>query len=550
MENQIAKIAIFTKEHLESLGLESLKKPIFDFLHFFATLNSFEKIFLCGVLLFVSFLILWLFLKFLRGILFSLAVLLGIKKKKRKLEIVSGKIATPSSLDFKQKGFFALWNKARLLAAAYKLARIEEEIQKDKPVRLSLSQAIFVIQNYDKYNYFAAEDGKIKFEKVKKQIDEREAVIVDTEIEEEKEQKQLETPEQIVERMTGGRAKIIFDDDGNIASFKDIHKEQEEALKKVQRNDMSNFAPKNIPAKTPSQNGVKSDGNRYESWSKQMNAEGHKNSGAKPNAEERTNLTQKERLENAKEAEAKIREEKKAHSAKDLKMSLRFKNSGEKQAKKDPTNISQKGDGIEVIEMPEAIANLNNLDVSDFDVDFIGKEPEQKKEKQKNAKMMKAALKESQKPKTQNKSVENKKNTEKKESQVFELKADDFEIEKPVVKTEQSKPKAEAPKIEKEGAKEAQEDYAATFVMKHCTKEDIENKEVFIDKKNSMVLFKKSFFSKLGKPQDSAREKQYWGKLEGRYNIRLELNVLNEYFDPERLIGLKIRSISDLNISQ
>lgn len=130
MENQIAKIANFTKEHLESLGLKSLEKPIFDFLHFFGTLNSFEKIFLCGVLLFVSFLILWLFLKFLRGILFSLAVLLGIKKKKRKLEIVSGKIATPSSLDFKQKGFFALWNKARLLAAAYKLARIEEDIQK------------------------------------------------------------------------------------------------------------------------------------------------------------------------------------------------------------------------------------------------------------------------------------------------------------------------------------------------------------------------------------------------------------------------------------
>lgn len=214
-----------------------------------------------------------------------------------------------------------------------------------------------MIQNYDKYNYFAAEDGKIKFEKVKKQIDEREAVIVDTEIEEEKEQKQLETPEQIVERMTGGRAKIIFDDDGNIASFKDMRKEQEEALKKMQRNDMSNFAPKNIPAKTPSQNDVKSDSNRYKSWSKQMNAEGHKNSGAKPNTEERTNLTQKERLENAKKSEAKIREERKAHSAKDMKMSLRFKNSGEKQAKNDTTNISQKGDGIEAIEMPEAIAN-------------------------------------------------------------------------------------------------------------------------------------------------------------------------------------------------
>lgn len=41
MENQIAKIANFTKEHLESLGLESLEKPIFDFLHFFGTLNSF-----------------------------------------------------------------------------------------------------------------------------------------------------------------------------------------------------------------------------------------------------------------------------------------------------------------------------------------------------------------------------------------------------------------------------------------------------------------------------------------------------------------------------
>lgn len=41
MENQIAKIANFTKEHLESLGLKSLEKPIFDFLHFFGTLNSF-----------------------------------------------------------------------------------------------------------------------------------------------------------------------------------------------------------------------------------------------------------------------------------------------------------------------------------------------------------------------------------------------------------------------------------------------------------------------------------------------------------------------------
>lgn len=36
MENQIATIANFTKEHLESLGLKSLEKPIFDFLHFLA----------------------------------------------------------------------------------------------------------------------------------------------------------------------------------------------------------------------------------------------------------------------------------------------------------------------------------------------------------------------------------------------------------------------------------------------------------------------------------------------------------------------------------
>lgn len=62
MENQIVKIANFTKGHLESLGLESLEKPIFDFLHFFATLNSFFMFRYGEVLLTHIFLILELFL--------------------------------------------------------------------------------------------------------------------------------------------------------------------------------------------------------------------------------------------------------------------------------------------------------------------------------------------------------------------------------------------------------------------------------------------------------------------------------------------------------
>ncbi|WP_133249507.1 hypothetical protein [Helicobacter cinaedi] len=170
--------------------------------------------------------------------------------------------------------------------------------------------------------------------------------------------------------------------------------------------------------------------------------------------------------------------------------------------------------------------------------------------------MMKAALRESQKSQAQNKGSEKQKSAEKKEPKIFNLKADDFEIENPEPKIEQPKPKPEVksnqnidePKIHKEAPKQPQEDFAATFVMKYCTQQHIAEKEVFIDKKNAMVLFKKSFFDKFGKPKDSAREKQYWEKLEGRYNIELEVNILNEYFDTERLIGLKISSISDLNI--
>lgn len=120
----------------------------------------------------------------------------------------------------------------KLLNKARKLAIIERELKKDKPIKLSLTESIFLIQNYSQYNFFASEDGKVLFEKVKKEIEGQIVQNAPSMLEQKDKEAIKLLSEDRLRVLVKDNVEFEFNDDGNIVAFKNKDVEQEKAMAK------------------------------------------------------------------------------------------------------------------------------------------------------------------------------------------------------------------------------------------------------------------------------------------------------------------------------
>lgn len=484
---------------IENLGLDS---GSIAFLHFLGNLNTFETLSIVFVLLLVFSLILGLFLKLFWRIL-KILLFPFIKKKKTQGYVVSSKKEPlPDSLSFKKSGLLAVFNFTRLFKGMVSMARIEEDIKKDKPVRLNLSQAIFMIQNFGRYNYFASEDGKILFEKIKRDITTAEQDFFSP--------LPIETTKDTI--FTEGRLKEItndnvllqFNEDGNITSC--IDKESEKAkisgeiIKEIEKVSVANnTAPTNAKMNTNVSTKIS-----YESWSKKDD---------KKVAESEVKIPQKNdvKIQEKESGEKAQIETAKSISAKDLK---RQNINKKKQTQKE-------SDKMDTIEMEKVADKLDEIDPSDFYDDealeyFKNEFPKAK-------------------PKESNKILKKAKEQPSITSHSVESQAKEKGAESPVIKS-----------TTEQDTESQISERAILFVKCQCTKEDLEKQLVFFDENMQTLFFRKKFFIRLGKPDLLEKENFFWQTMQKKFGVDFMIDAKHKDYPLEKFISVRIDNVREL----
>ncbi|RDU53359.1 hypothetical protein CQA49_06845 [Helicobacter sp. MIT 00-7814] len=146
-----------------------------------------------------------------------------IHPKSIKSEILPKRTLNRSNFS-KNEEKVGLWSVFKNLNRARALSKIEKDMAKDKPLKVPLSTALFMIQNFKQYNYFSSEDGKVLFDKVKKDIEIEETKAVE---QEKIEDSNMLSGQDMLKKILPANIEVRFNSDGNIVSFKDKNVEQQ-----------------------------------------------------------------------------------------------------------------------------------------------------------------------------------------------------------------------------------------------------------------------------------------------------------------------------------
>lgn len=205
-----------------------------------------EKIFVVIVILMVIYTLTFVFIALLK-LLYALKSFLLPKGMGRQLKVIKNKklshYGSKTHNYTENKDNVGFWETLKYINKARKLALIERSFKKDKPIKLSLTESIFLIQNYSQYNFFASEDGKVLFEKVRKEI---EGSIVGEETSTaltKKDQKALKLlgPDRL-KTILKENTEFILNANGNIIGVKDKDAAKEkvlrESVKKIEKDFM------------------------------------------------------------------------------------------------------------------------------------------------------------------------------------------------------------------------------------------------------------------------------------------------------------------------